>query len=302
MSPTNTSVSQLAVRGPFNIFDSLREWNSKQRLRYKMGGFNLDMRYITPNVIALASPAKKGILETASRNHIDEVNRFFRTYHKGHIKCYNLIAEMGKAMQDAHRLDAIVVHDFAFLDHEVPGLSRIQVFCNNVKAWLQLDPQNVAVLMCRSGRNRTGIMACCYLLFGWPTEFQTASDAIAYFSWCRMRVGGAIESPSQRRYISYFAQRFAATPQRLQMSRVFIPIRPLKQSKIRLEIFELVASHEATTGNENEIKLIWTSRGKQVAHPLCSCLYLSAPYAFNVVKSGLLLLPWCSAPTSAARK
>jgi hypothetical protein len=40
---------QLAVRGPFSVFDTLREYQSKSRLRYKMNGFNLDMRYITPN-------------------------------------------------------------------------------------------------------------------------------------------------------------------------------------------------------------------------------------------------------------
>ena len=248
------------------MFDSLREYSSKQRLRYKMNGFNLDMRYITPNIIALATPADRGGLESATRNHVHEVNRFFNKYHKGFVKYYNLVGEHGRFVFDTHKLNSIIVHDFAFLDHEIPGLSRMQAFCNDVKGWLQMDAQNVVVIMCRSGRNRTAIMTCAYLLYEWPTEFRSAADAISYFTWCRMRMGDAVELASQRRYIRYFSQRFAAEPQRLRMSRVFIPVGPLGQSKIRLELFELRLSSDGQSGNENELRLVWTSKGKQVNH------------------------------------
>ena len=261
---------QLAVRGPFSVFDSLREYSSKQRLRYKMNGFNLDMRYITPNIIALATPADRGVFEAATRNHVHEVNRFFAQYHKGRVKYYNLVGELGKFVFDAYKLDATIEHDFAFLDHEVPGLARMQAFCNSVKGWLQMDPQNVVCVMCRSGRNRTAVMVCAYLLFRWPQEFQTATDALSYFTWCRMRLGDAVDVASQRRYISYFATRFAAEPQTLRMSRVFVPVGPLRQSKIRLEIFELRVSSDTQSGNENELRLIWTSKGKQVQR-MCLC-------------------------------
>lgn len=255
---------QLAVRGPFSVFEVLREYSSKQRLRYKMNGFNLDMRYITPNIIALATPADRGIFETATRNHAHEVNRFFNQYHKGRVKYYNLVGELGKFVFDAYKLDATIEHDYAFLDHEVPGLARMQGFCNSVKGWLHLDPQNVVCVMCRSGRNRTAVMVCAYLLFRWPQEFQTGTDALAYFTWCRMRTGDAVDVASQRRYVSYFATRFAASPQTLRMSRVFIPVGPLRQSKIRLELYELQLSSDTKSGNENELRLIWTSKGKQV--------------------------------------
>jgi hypothetical protein len=255
---------QMSVRGPFDVFDTLREYRSKQRLRYKMNGFNLDMRYITPNIIALAAPVDRGILDTTTKNHVFEVNRFFRTHHQGKVKFYSLIAEHGKFVFDTHKLESAIVHDFAFLDHEVPGLMRMQAFCNHVKAWLSLDPQNVVAIMCTSGRNRTAVMICAYLLFAWPQEFQMASDAMAYFSWCRMRSGEAIEIPSQIRYVSYFSQRFAAIPQVLKMSRVFIPVKPLHASKVRLEIYQLRVTSELDRGDENEIRMLWTSKGKQV--------------------------------------
>jgi hypothetical protein len=248
------------------MFDALREYTSKARLRYKMNGFNLDLRYVTPNIIVMASPADRGVLDPAMRNHVVEVNRFFNTFHKGFVKYYNLVGEMGKFVFDTHKLDATIVHDYAFLDHEVPGLSRMQSFCNDVKVWLQLDPQNVVVIMCKSGRNRCAVMTCSYLLYAWPTEFQTASDAVQYFTWCRMRNGEAVNVPSQRRYISYFAQRFAAEPQALKMSRVFIPVGPLKISKVRLEVYQLRRSGDIKTGDQNEVRLVWTSKGKQVSH------------------------------------
>jgi len=297
LTPRESGPVQLAVRGPFGLFDAIREYASKARLRYKMNGFNLDLRYITPNIIVMATPADRGVLDPAARNHIIEVNRFFNTYHKGFVKYYNLVGELGKFVFDTHKLDATIVHDFAFLDHEVPGLSRMQSFCSDVKVWLQMNAQNVVVIMCRSGRNRSAVMACGYLLFAWPAEFQTASDALAYFTWCRMRNGEAVDIPSQRRYISYFAQRFAAQPQTLKISRVFIPVGPLKMSKIRLDIYELRLSGDTKSGDQNEVRLIWTSKGKQVSrapiladafarfHSHCNANLLLTPCACRWAKS-----------------
>ncbi|MGB1605544.1 MAG: hypothetical protein ACPIOQ_73110, partial [Promethearchaeia archaeon] len=155
-------VRQISVRGPFSVLDTLREWKSKDRLRYKMNGFNLDLRYITPNIIVMASPGDQSTLESNSRNNVNEVNRFFRTHHNGHVKCYNLIGEAGHD-KDVHKVDAVMNKDYAFLEHAVPGLSRMQAFCNDVKSWLQMNTLNVAAIMCRSGRSRSAIMACAYL-------------------------------------------------------------------------------------------------------------------------------------------
>ena len=61
-----------------------------------------------------------------------------------------------------------------------------------------------------------------------------------------------------------FSQRFAAIPQVLKMSRVFIPVKPLQASKLRLEIYQLRVTSEHDRGDENEIRMLWTSKGKQV--------------------------------------
>ena len=191
------SLAPLSVRGPFSIFDNLREQVSKDRLRYRMDGFNLDLRYITPNIIAMAAPSDRGI-NSFTTNHVDEITRFMTLKHDNKVMYYNLIGEADKWTFEPHRL-GIVNHQFAFLDHSVPSISQMQAFCLSVKQWLESDVSNIAVIMCKSGRNRTAIMACAYLLYRWPQEFGTASEVIDYFSHRRMRRGQAVQQPCQRR-------------------------------------------------------------------------------------------------------
>jgi hypothetical protein len=255
---TMPSSAPLSIRGPFSVLDSLREHVSKDRLRYKMDGFNLDMRYITPNIIALAAPSDRGV-SSMMRNPVDEVVRFFRLKHEGKALFFNLIGEANAWEFDAHRL-GVVNHQFAFLDQSVPTIALMQAFCIAVKQWLDKDPGNVAVIMCKSGRNRTAIMACAYLLFRWPAEFGTATEVMEYFSHRRMREGPALREASQRRWVSYFSQRFAAVPQVVKLSKLVVPHGPLKVQKLRIDVHRLVQG--SLSGNAMEEELVWTSKGK----------------------------------------
>jgi hypothetical protein len=254
------SSAPLSIRGPFSVLDTLREHVSKDRLRYRMEGFNLDLRYISPNIVAIAAPSDRGV-SSMVRNHVDEVVRLFRLKHDGKVLFFNLIGESSSLEFDAHRL-GVVNHQFAFLDHSIPTLAHMQAFCIAVKQWLDQDPGNVAAIMCKSGRNRAGIMICAYLLFRWPAEFGTATEVMEYFSHRRMREGPAVPEPSQRRWISYFSQRFAAVPQIVKLSKLVVPHVPLKVQKIRLEIHRLVQGSKS--GNAMDQELLWTSKGKGI--------------------------------------
>lgn len=177
---------------------------SQNKRRYQEGGFDLDMAYITENIIAMGFPAGDlssglfGFFEGFYRNHMEEVISFFETHHKGKYKVYNLCSER---LYDASRFEGKVAC-FPFDDHNCPPLHLITSFCKSAYSWLKEDIENVVVVHCKAGMGRTGVMICSLLLF--LKFFPTANEAIDYFNQKRCIDGKALVLPSQIRYVRYF--------------------------------------------------------------------------------------------------
>ncbi|WCJ31264.1 Phosphatidylinositol 3 4 5-trisphosphate 3-phosphatase and protein-tyrosine-phosphatase PTEN2A [Euphorbia peplus] len=177
---------------------------SQNKRRYQEGGFDLDLTYITENIIAMGFPAgdlSSGILgffEGFYRNHMDEVINFLETHHKGKYKVYNLCAER---LYDASRFEGKVA-SLPFDDHNCPPISLIASFCRSAYSWLKEDIENVVVVHCKAGMGRTGLMICSLLIF--LKFFPTAQEAIDYFNNKRCVDGKALVLPSQIRYVRYF--------------------------------------------------------------------------------------------------
>ncbi|KAK2405162.1 phosphatidylinositol 3,4,5-trisphosphate 3-phosphatase and protein-tyrosine-phosphatase PTEN2A [Trifolium repens] len=177
---------------------------SQNKRRYQEGGFDLDMTYITENIIAMGFPAGDmssgffGYVEGFYRNHMEEVIKFFETHHKDKYKVYNLCLER---LYDASLFEGKVA-SFPFDDHNCPPLQLIISFCQSAYSWLKQDIENVVVVHCKAGMARTGLMISSLLLF--LKFFPTAEESMDYYNQKRCVDGKGLVLPSQIRYVKYF--------------------------------------------------------------------------------------------------
>lgn len=177
---------------------------SQNKRRYQEGGFDLDMTYITENIIAMGFPAGDmssgffGYVEGFYRNHMEEVIKFFETHHKGKYKVYNLCSER---LYDASLFEGKVA-SFPFDDHNCPPIQLITLFCQSAYSWLKEDIENVVVVHCKAGMARTGLMISSLLLY--LKFFPTAEESIDYYNQKRCIDGKGLVLPSQIRYVKYF--------------------------------------------------------------------------------------------------
>ena len=109
--------------------ESKKTWNilkilvSKNKNRYVNEGFDLDLSYILPNVIAMGFPSQG--IEGLYRNHMEDVQRFFNKQYYPNYKIYNLCSERKYDEQSFHCCSQI----YTFDDHNPPIFMLMVDFC-----------------------------------------------------------------------------------------------------------------------------------------------------------------------------
>ncbi|KAK9828776.1 hypothetical protein WJX72_002018 [[Myrmecia] bisecta] len=174
----------------------IRRLVSRNKRRFQQNGFDLDLTYVTPRIIAMGFPAEGR--EGWYRNPVLETKQFLERYHKGSCRVYNLCSERESS---AEKLGAEVVR-FPMDDHQAPSLQLMLEVCQEIDRYLGESGANVAAVHCKAGKGRTGLVICAYLMYtGMCTSGEEAMDL---YSAQRTLDGRGVTVPSQRRYIRYF--------------------------------------------------------------------------------------------------
>lgn len=190
---------------------------SQNKKRHQEGDFDLDLTYLTDEIIAMGLPASGS--EAMYRNPIDEVVRFLETHHAERYKVFNLCNERS---YDISKFGASCA-SFPFDDHGAPPMALVCAFCASAKSWLLGSLENVVVVHCKAGKGRTGVMVCCLLLhLGYHRD---ADAAIEFYNHRRTRDGRGLTVPSQRRYVRYYARQLSARPSLAVMPRLLVGVQ-----------------------------------------------------------------------------
>eukprot|EP00455_Lapot_gusevi_P006589 TRINITY_DN1280_c0_g1_i17.p1 TRINITY_DN1280_c0_g1~~TRINITY_DN1280_c0_g1_i17.p1 ORF type:complete len:511 (-),score=158.05 TRINITY_DN1280_c0_g1_i17:105-1544(-) len=186
-------------RASFSALNNIRSLVSKKKIRFQEDGFDLDLTYITENILAMGFPSES--FEGLYRNSMTEVQRFFETYHRGHYKVYNLCSERAYTPDKFFKCER-----YGFDDHNCPNFPQLIQCVEDIHNFIEEDPQNVAAVHCKAGKGRTGLVICCYLVFSHIS--RNAEEALTLYGSLRTKNGKGVTIPSQRRYVKYFERWF----------------------------------------------------------------------------------------------
>uniref|UniRef100_H0WHI0 Uncharacterized protein n=1 Tax=Otolemur garnettii TaxID=30611 RepID=H0WHI0_OTOGA len=214
---------------------------SQNETQHTKEELDLDLSYITDHIIAMSFPTPGR--HFLYRNKMMEVVQFLDMKHPDHYQVHNLCSERGYNPKHFHHR----VCRFMIDDHNVPTLREMLVFSQEAEKWLAQNEENVIVIHCKRGTGRTGVMVCAYLIARGICANE--EDSFDFFQEQRTSASSTsksegLETPSQHRYVAYFAQ----------LKNIYhLNLPPRKMLRIKKVI--IYSIHGVGQGNGNDLKL-----------------------------------------------
>ncbi|GAB1607107.1 cyclin-G-associated kinase-like isoform X3 [Argonauta hians] len=176
-----------------SLFRNIKDASSKvmETVSATMNKNELDISYITSKLLVMSFPAEG--VESAFKNHIDDVRCLLDSKHRGQYSVYNLSQRGYRAIKFDNR-----VVELNWSPKRVPSLANIFTLCKSLYHWLRKNPKNVCVVHCLDGKTTSATAICCFLVF--CQLCHTVDEAVYLFA---TRRSNPHISASQRRYIQY---------------------------------------------------------------------------------------------------
>lgn len=201
---------------------AMRQITGENKLRFVSleEDLDIDLAYVTPQLVAMSVPAE-GCITRLYRNDISDVVRFFELFHSSHFLIFNCCPEIPYNPERFGWNPRTRSQNVVFVnvqDHTPPLIEDCVFFFEKARRWMKEHEENILAVHCRGGKGRTGTLCCAWLLY--KGEAQNAQDALNIFALARTDIDKSgfakiqgVETPSQVRYVGYLAELLIDDPQ-----------------------------------------------------------------------------------------
>lgn len=193
----------------------------------------LDLSYITSRLIVCSRPVDK-FPKIFYRNSLNDLVNFLEINHGNNWSLWNFKLESLDDYSFSNKVLKNKLYHFPWPDHECPPFELILNALESINNFLSKNSKNVAVLHCKMGKGRSGLIAVACLMIYYN---MSKKNACRLFTEKRMNsgFGEGVSILSQLRYLSY-CTLYKTFPYDPQFSHRIDHIRFLSQFDMKLKL------------------------------------------------------------------